>query len=131
MAGVPALRAAISDKIDNLYGHRYDPESEITVTSGASEALNATITALIHAGDEAFVIEPAYDLCAPVIRVAGGTPHYVQMTVPTAHQPQFSVDWDAVESAITKKNRVIILNFPNNPTGITIDRQNKRLNSSN
>ncbi|MDN5843878.1 MAG: methionine aminotransferase [Alcaligenaceae bacterium] len=120
MGGVPALREAIADKIDNLYGRRYDPELEITVTSGATEALNSTITALIHPGDEAIVIEPAYDLYAPVIRVAGGVPRYVQMTVPTAERPQFSVNWDAVESAITPKTRIIILNFPNNPTGITI-----------
>lgn len=122
MAGVPELRHALAGKIHTLYGQQYDPETEITVTSGATEALNVSITALIHPGDEAVLIEPAYDLYAPVIRVAGGIPRFVQMNPPTAEHPQFSVDWDLVESAITPNTRLIVLNFPNNPTGITLGK---------
>lgn len=121
MSGVPSLRHAIRDKVSALYGHDYDPELEITVTSGATEALNASITALINSGDEVIVIQPAYDLYAPVILLAGGTPHYVSMRAPSVQHKKYEMDWDAVESAINANTRMLILNFPNNPTGLTLD----------
>lgn len=121
MIGVAALRQAIRDKINSQYGHDYDPEHEITVTAGATEALSVTIAALIHPGDEVIIIEPAYDLYAPVVRLAGGITRYVSMRAPDTDQPNYEMDWDAVESAINGRTRLIILNFPHNPTGINLD----------
>jgi methionine aminotransferase len=120
MAGVAALRGAVRDKVISLYGHDYDPDLEITITAGATEALSVSLMALIHPGDEVIVIEPAYDLYAPVIRLAGGTPRYVAMHAPDAHRAHYTVDWDAVESAIHVNTRMLILNFPNNPTGLNL-----------
>src|SRR5678809_1755853 len=73
MPGTIPLREALAMKIERLYGHRYDPVSEITVTSGATEALYAALTALVHAGDEVLLFQPAYDLYVPVIELSGGT----------------------------------------------------------
>jgi methionine aminotransferase len=120
MAGIPALRLAISTKVKNLYGHHYDPDTEVTVTSGASEGLMSSIMAFVKAGDEVVVIEPFYDLYLPVIELAGGTPVIVSMEAPTASNPFYRVDWDRVSAAITAKTRMLIINFPHNPTGINI-----------
>jgi len=117
MSGVPALRHQISKKIKTLYGHYYDPDTEITVTSGATEALMATILALVNAGDEVIVIEPVYDLYIPAIALAGGIPVVVPMIPPNEEQPKYSMDWQRVRDSITAKTRMIILNFPHNPTG--------------
>lgn len=120
MAGVPALRDAVSEKIARLQAHEYDPDTEITITSGATEALASTITALVHPGDEVILIDPSYDLYAPVVRLAGGTVIRVPLTPPDQQTPHFVMDWDRLEAAIGSKTRVIILNFPNNPTGIIL-----------
>jgi len=120
MAGVPALRQRISEKIFSLYGHRYDESSEITVTSGATEALMSSLLALVHPGDEVIVIEPFYDLYIPGIQLAGGIPVVVSMDPPTASKPAYSVDWQHIEAAITKHTRMLVLNFPHNPTGIVL-----------
>jgi len=117
MPGVPALRQQISKKIKTLYGHYYDPDTEITVTSGATEALMATILALVNTGDEVIVIEPVYDLYIPAIVLAGGIPVVVPMTAPSKENPKYSMDWQRVRDSITAKTRMIILNFPHNPTG--------------
>lgn len=120
MAGIPALRAAISSKVERLYGHSYDPATEITVTSGASEALMASILAFVQQGDEVVIIEPFYDLYIPAIQLAGGRPVIVPMQPPTKQTPLYQVDWQAVRKAITAKTRMLILNFPHNPTGINL-----------
>ncbi|NYT84615.1 methionine aminotransferase [Pollutimonas harenae] len=120
MAGVVALRQQIALKVQALYGHQYDPETEITVTSGASEALMASILAFVRAGDEVIVIEPFYDLYIPVIELAGGKPVIVPMTAPTPQAPAYRVDWQRVRDAITSKTRMLILNFPHNPTCINL-----------
>ncbi len=130
MTGVPALREAIAEKIARLQAHEYDPDTEITVTSGATEALASTIMALVHPGDEVILIDPAYDLYAPVVRLAGGTVVRIPMTPPDQHTPHFVMDWTRLEGAIGSKTRVIILNFPNNPTGIILsDEDLDRLES--
>ena len=116
MAGVISLREAIASKNHALYGHRHDPESEITITAGATQALMATIVALLPAGDEAIVLEPAYDSYAPAIALAGGRP----MFVPLDHAQGYAPDWDAVRAAMTNKTRLILINFPHNPTGRTL-----------
>ena len=110
MPGVMALREAIARKVERLYGHAYDPEHEITVTSGATQAIFTSIQALAHPGDEVIVFEPAYDSYVPAIRLAGATP----VPLPLAY-PGFRVDWDAVRRALTPRTRMILINTPNNP----------------
>jgi len=112
MQGVAELRQKLSQKTLELYGAVVDPETEITVTSGATEALYAAITAVVHPGDEVILVEPAYDSYEPAIRLSGGIPVHVQL-----HYPDYRVDWDQVQDAITPKTRLIILNSPHNPTG--------------
>lgn len=120
MAGVPALRQEISRKVETLYGHHYDADKEITVTSGATEALMVSLLALVNRGDEVVIIEPFYDLYLPAIELAGGIPVVVPMNAPTPETPRFHVDWDRVRGAINKRTRLLMLNFPNNPTGIIL-----------
>ena len=117
MAGVAALRSAIAKKIETFYGHRYDPESEITVTAGATQALLTAILAIVHPGDEAIVIEPAYDSYAPAILLAGGIPVFVAMRPPANLDSNFTIDWNAVRAAVTPRTRLVIVNSPHNPTG--------------
>src|SRR5690606_2814199 len=119
MAGIPALRKQISDKVFSLYGHQYDENTEVTVTAGATEALMACIQALVHPGDEVVVIEPFYDLYIPAIQLAGGKPVIVPLTAPGKDKDRYSVDWQRVDDAMTSRTRMLMLNFPHNPTGIT------------
>lgn len=120
MAGIPELRHQISLKISDLYGKQYDENTEITVTAGATEALMASFLALVHAGDEVIVIEPFYDLYVPAIQLAGGVPIVVPMTPPDSSNTRYQVDWQRIEDAITAKTRMLVLNFPHNPTGIVL-----------
>jgi len=113
--GAPVLRQAIADKIAHIYGHKYDVNTEITVTPGATEALTTAILCSVHPGDEVIVIEPAYDSYLPAIALAGGVPVLVQMEL--AAHGGFSVPWARVEAAITPLTRMIIINTPHNPTG--------------
>lgn len=119
MAGWLPLRQAIADKIETLYGHRYDPDTEITVTAGATQAVLTAILALVQPGDEVIVIEPAYDSYAPGITMAGATPLYVAMNEP-ADGSGHTIAWDRVRAAITPKTRMLIVNSPHNPTGMTM-----------
>jgi methionine aminotransferase len=113
MAGVPALREAIASKNAALYGHRHAPDDEITVTAGATQAIMAAVLALVHPGDEVVVLEPAYDSYVPSIELAGGRPVFVPLDAARGYAP----DWDRVRAAITPKTRLLMLNFPHNPTG--------------
>ncbi len=115
MQGVPGLRKRIQEKVLNLYGAAYDPDSEITVTSGGTEALFAAITAVVNPGDEVIVVEPAYDSYVPAILLNKGIPVFVKMKFPDYH-----IDWDEVKDAVTDKTRLIILNSPHNPTGAVL-----------
>ena len=112
MAGVPALRTAITSKIEALYGYRYDAEHEITVTAGATQALLTTVLAVVHPGDEVIVIEPVYDSYVPSIELAGGVPVLVAMDA-----PDYALPFERIAAAITPKTRLIMLNTPHNPTG--------------
>ncbi|NOL50538.1 methionine aminotransferase [Pelistega europaea] len=123
MPGVAPLREEIAIKVKDLYGASYDPLSEITVTNGATEAIMATILATVHTGDEVIVIEPCYDSYVPSIRLAGGTPVYVALTPPNDQNASFTIDWEKVEKSITPKTKLLILNFPHNPTGITLEKE--------
>ena len=114
MAGVPALREAIAAKVARVYGHAYDPNSEITVTAGATQAILTAILCCVHPGDEVVIIEPVYDSYVPAIELAGGKPVFVQMEI----GPQgYSVPWQKVAAAVTPKTRLIMINSPHNPTG--------------
>ena len=121
MPGTIPLREALAMKIERLYGHRYDPVSEITVTSGATEALFASLTALVHPGDEVLLFQPAYDSYVPAIQLSGGTPVFV-----TLHPPDYHIDWDAARRAITPRTRVIVINSPHNPTGMILTADDMR-----
>ncbi len=112
MQGVESLRRRIAEKVQALYNASYDPESEITVTSGGTEALFAAISAVVQPGDEVIVLEPAFDSYVPVIQLNGGIPVYVAYTF-----PDYRIDWDDVRNALSPKTRLIILNSPHNPTG--------------
>jgi len=94
----------------HLYGHAYDPEHEITVTSGATQAIFTSIQALVRSGDEVILFEPAYDSYIPAIRLAGATPVPLPLTF-----PDYRIDWAAVRRAITPRTRMIVVNTPNNP----------------
>jgi methionine aminotransferase len=109
-AGVLALREALAGKVERLYGRAYDPGDEVTVTTGATQAIYTSIQALAHPGDEVVLFEPAYDSYIPSIRMAGATPVPLPLTV-----PDYRIDFDALARAITPRTRVIMLNTPNNP----------------
>lgn len=112
MPGVPALREAIAGKTRDLYGHDPDPATDITVTSGATEALFCAIHAVVRPGDEVILFDPAYDSYEPAVELAGG--HCVHLPLLA---PDYRVDWDRVRDAITPRTRMIIVNSPHNPTG--------------
>ncbi|CAI0777029.1 Methionine aminotransferase [Serratia quinivorans] len=112
MSGVAALRTALADKVERLYGARYDADEEITVIASASEGLYSAISALVHAGDEVIYFEPAFDSYAPIVRLQGATPVAIKLSLQDLH-----IDWDEVAAAINSKTRMIIVNSPHNPTG--------------
>ena len=112
MAGMPELRAAIVDKVAALYGTRFDVESEVTVTAGATQAIFTAIAAFVRPGDEVIVFEPVYDSYVPAIETVGGTAVYAQLKF-----PDYTPDWDQVAALITPRTRMIIVNSPHNPTG--------------
>ncbi|AJY44152.1 pyridoxal phosphate-dependent aminotransferase [Burkholderia humptydooensis] len=111
MAGVAALREALAVKTERLYGGRYDPDSEITVVASASEGLYATISALVHPGDEVIYFEPSFDSYAPIVRLQGATPVAIKLS-----SDGFRVNWDEVAAKITPRTRMLIVNTPHNPT---------------
>ena len=112
MPGLPALRGAIADKVERLYGRKVDPLREVTVTPGATEALHCAVSAAIHTGDEVIEFDPAYDTYEPSVTLNGGVCRRIPLRV-----PDFAVDWDRVRAAVNVKTRLIILNTPHNPTG--------------
>jgi methionine aminotransferase len=112
MAGVPALRESLAHKTADHYDVFVDPDTEITITSGATEAIFAAVSAVIRPGDEVLLFEPAYDSYVPAIDLNGGIPVYVTLT-----PPDYAIDWQAVAQKITDKTRLILINTPHNPTG--------------
>lgn len=117
MAGVQSMREAVATKIESLYGTRYDPETEITVTAGATQALFTAVAALVHPGDEVIVFEPVYDSYAPSIELQGGVVVRMQLGA-----PHYRPDWEAVAAAITPRTRMIMINSPHNPTATVWSR---------
>jgi methionine aminotransferase len=112
MSGIPQLRQRLSEKTSLTQGYFPDPDSEVTIVSGATEAVFSAVTAVIRAGDEVIVLEPAYDSYEPAIRLNGGNPVYVPL-----NYGDFSVDWERVKNAITSRTRAIMVNSPHNPSG--------------
>src|SRR6195952_6177641 len=111
MAGVPALREAVAAKVEAMYGHTYDPASEITVTAGATQAILTIILAIVHPGDEVIVLDPCYDSYEPNIELAGGVAVHVPLTPGT-----FEPDFGLIAAALTTRTRAIIINSPHNPS---------------
>ncbi len=111
MAGVPILREVIAAKIAAIYGHAYDPGTEITVTAGATQAIITAILALVHHGDEVIVLDPCYDSYEPNVELAGGVAVHVPLTPGT-----FAPDFALIKGAITPRTRAIIVNTPHNPS---------------
>ena len=112
MTGVPALRQAASDKVAMTTGHRYDPDTEITITAGATQGILSTVLALVHPGDDVIVLEPCYDSYGPSITLAGGNTIRVPLT-PGTWRPNF----DALARVLTPRTRLVIVNTPHNPSG--------------
>ncbi len=112
MPGVRRLKEGLSDKIEGLYGARFDPDSEITITAGATQAIQMSINAFIHKGDEVILFEPAYDVYAPCVQLNGGKPKPVRLS-----PPEYRINWNAVKEKISDRTRCIIVNTPHNPSG--------------
>jgi methionine transaminase len=112
MQGVPRLRDAIAAKYEWYHGRRYDPETEVTVTSGGTEAIFDAVAATVRPGDEVIVLEPCYDSYVPAIALSGGTPVFVPLQF-----PDYSIDWDRVRRTVTPRTRMMFLNSPHNPAG--------------
>ena len=112
MPGVPALRQILTEKIKTLYGAAIDPDAEVTITAGATQALYCAISAFVRPDDEVILIEPAYDCYRPAVEVNGGIPVTYQMEA-----PDYKVDWKLLERLISWKTRMIVVNTPHNPTG--------------
>ncbi|MDE3072222.1 MAG: methionine aminotransferase [Pseudomonadota bacterium] len=115
MPGTAALREQIALKTERLYGRRIDVDSEITVTSGATEAVFAAIAAIVRAGEEVIVFDPAYDCYEPAIDLQGARAVHIPLTVPA-----FAIDWQRVRDAVTPKTRMILINSPHNPSGAVL-----------
>jgi aminotransferase len=119
-SGTIELREAISQLVDNLYNVSYDPEDELLVTVGASEALYLALSAILDPGDEVIVPEPCFVAYAPEVFFTGG----VAVTVPTYVENNFQVTGEEIERAITPKTKAILIGYPNNPTGGVMSREN-------
>jgi methionine aminotransferase len=118
MAGLLRLREIIATYIYDLYKAEYHPDSEITITSGATEALYAAITALVGKGDEVIIFEPCYDAYLPAIELNGGVPVTIEL-----EPPDYTIDWKKVRAMMNDRTKLMILNSPNNPTASTITQE--------
>lgn len=122
MAGVLKLREAISEKTKKCYGAYYNPETEITITAGATQAIYTAITSVIREGDEVIVFEPAYDCYVPAIELCGGKPIFLQLKY-----PDYKVNWSDVKKIINHRTRMIIINTPHNPTGAVFTAEDMKM----
>ena len=112
MMGVPELRSHLADKMEELYGYVYDPNTEICVTAGATQGIFTAVSTIIHKGDEVIIIDPAFESYEPVIKFNGGKVKRSPLKPVT-----FEIDWEDIQSKVTKKTRMLIVNTPQNPTG--------------
>ena len=118
MTGVPVLREAVASKVEALYGRKYDPATEITITAGATQAIITAILALVKPGDEVIVLEPCYDSYVPNIELAGGVAVRVPLTPGT-----FRPDFDRIAAALSPRTRAIVINTPHNPSATVWTRE--------
>jgi methionine aminotransferase len=115
MPGVLSLRERIAEKAESLYGAQYQPEKEITITAGGTQAIYTAIAAVVREGDEVILFDPAYDSYAPAIEIHGGIPVHLQLKT-----PDFHIDWNEVKKVISQRTRMIMINTPHNPSGAII-----------
>lgn len=115
MAGIPRLREIICEKMERLYGTSYDPETEVTITAGGTQAIFTAIMATINEGDEVIMFTPAYDCYAPAVELAGGKPVYVQLK-----STDYSIDWKQVKKVVSRHTKMIMINTPHNPSGAVL-----------
>jgi methionine transaminase len=113
MPGIMPLREILAQKTQKLYNAVYDPETEITITAGATQAIYTAISAIIREGDEVVLFTPAYDCYQPAIELNGGKPVFVKLKA-----PDYAVNWDSVKKLINQRTKMIIINTPHNPTGM-------------
>lgn len=116
LAGVPELKEQIALKVQKLYGCRLDPDSQVTITPGATEAIFCALSAVVHPGDEVIVIDPSYDTYVPGVLLNGGIPRRVPM-----RSPGYRIDWQRVSDALTERTRVLMINSPHNPGGSCLE----------
>ncbi len=121
MPGILPLREMIAEKTEKLYGATFNPDTEITITPGGTEAIYAAITSVIHEGDEVILFEPAYDCYAPAIELNRGVPIYVELS-----QPDYRIDWNSVKKIVSQRTKMIIINTPHNPTGSVLTANDLR-----
>ncbi|MCE3279249.1 MAG: aminotransferase [Bacteroidetes bacterium] len=112
MPGLMSLREMLAQKTEELYKAKYDPETEITITAGATQAIYTAITAIIREGDEVIIFEPAYDCYQPAVELNGGKTIYLQLKA-----PGYFIDWEEVKKVLSHRTKMIIINSPHNPTG--------------
>ena len=118
MKGIYALREVISEKIESLYKAKFHPDTEITITVGATEAIYSTISAFVWPGDEVLIFKPAYDCYEPAVISNGGTPVFIQMK-----GKSFEIDWKDFKAKLNNKTRMVIINSPHNPSGSVFTRE--------
>ncbi|HEY9003187.1 MAG TPA: methionine aminotransferase [Mucilaginibacter sp.] len=118
MAGVMSLREEISKKTEKLYRAYYNPDTEITITAGGTQAIYTAITTVIHPNDEVIIFEPAFDCYAPAIKVAGGIVKSLEL-----EPPDYKINWEMVKRLINNRTRMIILNSPHNPTATILQKE--------
>lgn len=118
MPGLLALREQLAAKTEKMYGAVYDPETEITITAGGTQALYTAISTVVHANDEVIIFEPAYDSYAPAIKMMGGVVKSLSLD-----PPDYRINWDMVKRLITNRTKMIILNSPHNPTATILTKE--------
>ena len=121
MPGVPELKEKLAAKAEKLYGANYDPEKEITITAGATQAIFIAISSLIHEDDEVILFEPAYDCYAPAISLQKGRPVQIPLS-----PPDYKIDWEKVKKRINYRTKMIIINTPHNPSGTILSNEDMR-----
>lgn len=118
MQGLLSLRETLAVKTEKAYGTKYNPETEITITAGGTEAIYSAISAFVREGDEVVIFTPAYDCYEPAILLNGGKAVFIQLKT-----PGYTIDWTEVKKVLSRKTRMIIINTPHNPTGTTLNKQ--------
>ncbi len=118
VAGIPKLRERIAEKVSHLHGANYNPDTEVTVTAGGTQAIFTALASVINANDEVIIFEPAYDCYAPIIKAFGGVVKSLEL-IP----PLYKIDWEMVKRLVNVRTKMIIINSPQNPTGTTLTEE--------